>query len=103
MEKIIWAFWDTSALPNLVQKCINSWRVHLPDWKIIILSTETLKPYISLDELPSSFSDLSNPFKSDVLRLLLLKKYSGVWLDSSLFVLDNFDWLIDHRIRIVLL
>ncbi len=96
MKKIIWAFWDTSVLPNLVQKCIHSWRVHLPDWEIIIFSTKTMEPYISLDELPSSFSELSSPFKSDLLRLLLLKKYSGVWLDSSLFMLDNFDWLFDH-------
>ena len=96
MEKIIWAFWDTPTLPNLVRKCITSWRVHLPDWKIIILSTDTLEPYVSLDELPPSFFELSSPFKSDVLRLLLLKKYSGVWLDSSIFVLNNFDWLADH-------
>ena len=64
MKKIIWAFWDTSVLPNLVQKCIHSWRVHLPDWEIIIFSTKTMEPYISLDELPSSFSELSSPFKS---------------------------------------
>ena len=96
MKKIIWAFWDTSPLPNLVQKCINSWRVHLTNWEIIILSTETLNSYISLDELPPTFAELSSPFKSDLLRLLLLKNYSGVWLDSSLFVLDKFDWLDDH-------
>ena len=35
MKKIIWTFWDTSELPNLIQKCINSWTVHLIDWEII--------------------------------------------------------------------
>lgn len=99
MKKIIWAFWDTSDLPNLIEKCINSWRVHLIDWTIILLSPKTLELYISLEELPATFSELSSPFKSDLLRLLFLEKYSGVWLDSSLFVLDNFDWLLDHIAR----
>ena len=96
MKKIIWSFWNTSELPTLLQKCINSWIVHLIDWEIVVLSTKTLESYISLDELPTTFFELSSPFKSDLLRLLLLEKYSGVWLDASLFVLDNFDWLLDH-------
>ena len=40
-------------------------------------------------------SFLSIPQKADYIRLSLLKKYGGIWLDSDIIVIKNLQPIID--------
>lgn len=71
---------------NFMRLCIYRWKTLNPDWKVIVLCDETISNYV-----PEYFRIINNSpdrriqHKSDLLRLLLLSKYGGVWADGSLF------------------
>ena len=91
--KIIWSYWD-GPQDNLIKKCFHSWFEYLDDWDINILDEKSLE---SLNILkPSTWSELSPTTKSDIIRLNVLYKYGGIWMDASILLHQNFDWLTKY-------
>ena len=88
IPKIIWVFWD-KELPSLVEKIRKRNEEILISWKINFLNNETIYKFIEKEEFPKNFYTLSVQHKSDWIRLALLNKYGGVWLDSSIIINDN--------------
>jgi hypothetical protein len=90
MNKIIWTCWfqgeDDPDMPKLNRECIKRWRELNSDWQVNVLSDETIGNYVPeyFDILKGS-PERSRPAKSDLLRVLLLSKYGGVWADASVF------------------
>lgn len=85
VPKIIWSYWNSSDKPLLIESCIKSWEKHHPDYNIIILNEETYGQYV---DIPNA-KDHSIQFFTDILRLELLSKYGGWWLDSSIYMYDK--------------
>ncbi len=89
--KIIWQYWHQGVenAPEVIKKCLASVQKFEGDKTINILSLETIKDYI---ELPQRYYDLVNSGKmpialfSDVLRVNLLQKYGGTWIDSTVYL-----------------
>ena len=48
-EKIIWTLWfqGEAAAPEIVTRCINTWREKNPDFKLVFLSEDNIFDYIS--------------------------------------------------------
>jgi hypothetical protein len=80
IPKIIWTYWHSDDRPKLVEKCIESWRKHNPDWDIRVLSDTTVHQW--LPGFDHNGYDLQ-AHKSDMIRLMLIDKYGGVWSDAS--------------------
>ena len=91
MIKKVWSYWDGATRPEIITRCIDSWHTYLPDWEINILNEEALVKYNM--EKPASYDSLTPTTKSDVIRLWFLYKYGGVWMDASVLLLENLDWL----------
>jgi Capsular polysaccharide synthesis protein/Methyltransferase domain/Polysaccharide pyruvyl transferase len=97
LRKIIWSCWFQGRLeaPELVRKCLESWETRNPGWDFRCIDADTIARYVDL----SSHVDLKKQTitaasLSDILRLLLLNEYGGVWVDATTFCnvpLD--DWL----------
>ena len=93
-EEIIWQYWHQGRenAPLLIQKCFESVQKYESDKKINVLSFETIKDYV---ELPQKYYELLKAKKipiaifSDILRLNLLKKYGGCWVDSTIYLTDK--------------
>jgi hypothetical protein len=68
--------------------------LHPKGWKINFLNMESIYCYISKDDLPTNFEDLYVPRQSDCIRLALLEKYGGIWLDASILLYKSLDWVI---------
>ena len=90
MRKLLWSYWEGET-NDLLLKCINSWKKYLPDWQINILNENTVKQYNIIKS--STYEKLSATTKSDVIRLSLLYNYGGLWMDATILLLDNLDWL----------
>ena len=107
MNKTIWMAWlqgeEDESLPPLNKTCIQRWRNLNPTWDVNILSEETISDYVPeyWDIIKSSPNAhwrrwgrrARSAHKTDLLRLLLLDKYGGVWADASLYPrlpLDDF-------------
>lgn len=89
-EKIIWQYWhqDKKNAPEIIKKCLSSIKKHYPDYKVNVLSFDDIKDFI---ELPQKAYWLLENKKipialfSDILRLNLLSKYGGMWIDATMY------------------
>jgi len=97
LPKIIWFLWfqGYEKAPYVVKKCLASWRENNPGWKIVFLEEQNLKEYIDTKEIiGGNDSYVSRQALSDIIRINLLKKYGGVWVDSTCFCCNPLDdWL----------
>ena len=85
MIKQLFIFWDQGFenAPIVVKKCVLTWKKHNPTWNIILLDNSNLSQYIDLKlELPNNVSILKASL-SDVIRICLLEKYGGLWVDAT--------------------
>jgi hypothetical protein len=97
----VWSFWDSDELPFLVQKCVSSWERHLDSkkYKIVLLSESTVHQYLSsdiFDGLPNS-EQLQKANLSDFVRLSLLQKYGGIWLDATVYLKSDLSFLDEYN------
>jgi Capsular polysaccharide synthesis protein len=92
IPKTIWLFWNGQPSP-CAQACLNSVRAKNNDFKIIVLNSSTLRKY--LPEFPKTPKDLPIQLYSDLIRLMLLKQYGGIWLDHSIITTTSLNWIVN--------
>ena len=92
-QKIIWQYWDAGVrkAPKIVQRCIASVDKNLPKgYKHIVLDDTNVLNYVQLPQFVFDKMKLSSSFNktffSDLLRLFLLSKYGGVWIDATVLL-----------------
>jgi len=88
IPKLIWILWyqGIDEAPDLVRRCISSWKLHNPDWKVIFLDKNSLEEYISMrDFIDINRKDITIQKVSNLIRINLLAKYGGVWADATCF------------------
>lgn len=89
----IWQLWlqGKDNMPSIVQKCTQSVaKYHEND--IIFLTEENLKDYIELpDYIWEKYKKGIIPYAnfSDIIRLYLLAKYGGCWVDSTIYLTNK--------------
>lgn len=92
----IWTFWDSEEIPEFIQRCIQTWRDKNPNYEVIVLGPHNLDDYLSDYELQKintwKYNDCVQKY-SDLIRLSILPKYGGIWLDASIVCYENFDWV----------
>ncbi|RWA68561.1 MAG: hypothetical protein EOQ28_24985 [Mesorhizobium sp.] len=96
--KIIWILWlqGIEAAPPIVKACIASWQRVNPNWTIHVLAKENLADFLPEVNDPSSTlsTSLSDATYSDIIRVELLSRYGGVWVDATCYCLQPLDkWL----------
>jgi hypothetical protein len=93
IPKHIWTFWDSDNLPNTVIKCIDSWKKYNPDYEITLLKKETINQYIPETDI-YSLKHANTPQRiSDFVRIHVLKKYGGFWIDASILLTDSLEFI----------
>ena len=99
IPKKIWFLWYQGfpQAPLVVKKCYESWQKYNPDWEVIFLDENNLENYITPYLPPEKLSQLSKNHQSDLLRVELLAKYGGVWVDATTLCRVPLDkWLENH-------
>lgn len=88
-EKIIWQYWAQGYdnVPEVVRECLDSVDKYAEGFTIIRLTDENLSEYLEFPEFVQKKRHFfSRAFFSDLLRLMLLKTYGGLWLDATVFL-----------------
>lgn len=85
-DKLVWTYWNDENLPLTVRLCVASWHHCHPDWTVTVVTPKTLHRFLDPGAFPPIFATLSHTFQSDVIRILLLEQYGGVWMDSSILM-----------------
>jgi len=97
IPKIIWSFWDEPEIPKFIQDCHKNWRKYAHNYKIILLNKNNITDYV---DMPDNWKDLPSYRIADILRLKLLEKYGGIWMDASIILLDNPDNFVENDITL---
>lgn len=86
----IWICWfqGLEEAPPIVKRCYESVKKNNPDKEIIVITSENLHDYI---EFPAYIEKkwkngiITHTHMTDLLRLELLIKYGGTWIDATVF------------------
>lgn len=86
----VWVCWmqGMDKAPELVQKCYQSLQEHLTDRKIILITSKNISKYT---DFPPYIIEkykkglITHTHFSDLLRVELLCRYGGTWIDSTVF------------------
>ena len=84
----VWWCWlqGEDNAPILQKRCLESLRKKLVDRDIVVITNENLFDYVSMpDYIMKKYKKgiISNTHFSDLIRLQLLIKYGGTWIDST--------------------
>ncbi|MFV0573847.1 MAG: capsular polysaccharide synthesis protein [Vibrio sp.] len=99
ISKIIWIYWDTGFenAPEVVKLSVKSWVEMNPDYEVKLLSNDNLYTVLGFnfyDAFQLSTVRCLTPIKADILRLHILSKHGGVWVDATTFCLKPLsNWL----------
>lgn len=91
-RKFIWVCWlqGETHMPDVVKLCIRSLRKNAPEGaQVVVLSGANIREYVDFPDyvyrnLKSGRLTLTH--FSDLVRMALLRKYGGLWVDSTVFV-----------------
>lgn len=86
-SQTIWQMWwqGEDKAPELVQKCFQSVKKYYPDNRIVI-TENNYKQYVDVpDFIMDKFNKgiIGPALFSDIIRILLLIRHGGVWIDST--------------------
>ena len=69
-------------MPPLVQKCIKSWKKHLPDYEFKLWNEEAFN--INSNEwCKGAYENKKYAFVADYVRLIVLYEHGGIYLDTD--------------------
>ena len=98
MSKRIWLYWHQGFehAPPIIEKCISSWRSSNSDWKISTLDWSSVRTIIDVTDIETIYRSRSINLAgvSDLIRLALISKYGGLWIDATVLALKPLEqWL----------
>lgn len=97
IPRILWAYWDGGTPPLVVQRCFAQWRRLHPHFDVRILDAAGVRRL--LPDMPAALSQAAVAKRSDWLRLELLRRHGGIWLDASTILTEPLDWVLDAQAR----
>lgn len=94
-DYIIWYFWwqGKQAMPQIIKECYNSIERNRQGHKICFIDKSNYKEYVDIpDYILEKFERgvISTSHFSDIIRLLLLSKYGGWWIDAAMYVIKPY-------------
>lgn len=94
VPKRIWILWlqDIDHAPEIVKCCYESVRKYCPDYQITMLDESKVEQYVTLPDIIRrkwSRKQISPAHYSDMIRLSVLLKYGGIWMDATCLLTDR--------------
>lgn len=89
----VYTFWEPREnIPYYLRLCMETWKKFLPNATIVVLDYKNIGEFIDVRELGLNlFSDKRFNFLhiSDAIRVALLAKHGGVWIDVDTIILNS--------------
>lgn len=92
----VWVCWfqGLDNAPELVKKCYESLKNNLKDKEIILITSENISEYVTFpDYIMEKWEKgiITHTHMTDLLRLELLIKYGGTWIDSTVLCTSSIE------------
>ncbi|PHH89626.1 hypothetical protein CDD83_5642 [Cordyceps sp. RAO-2017] len=112
-ERNVWAFWHSGFrhMAPWVQRNVIGWVRRLgPSWTVHVLdlvpgSDTNVHNYLEQDFFPDAFNNgtmdgpHTGPHRADLMKLPLLWKYGGVWMDAGIILFRSLDDMFWTRLE----
>ena len=97
IPKIIHYCWfGRGEKPELAKKCIASWKKFCPDFEIREWNEDNCD-YLAMPFMAEAYAAKKYAFVSDVMRLVVLERYGGMYFDTDVEVLRDISPLLDDE------
>ena len=94
-KKIHYCWFGRGEKPKLAKKCIASWKKYMSDYEIIEWNEDNFD--IDMNAYTRMCYDQKKyAFLTDYVRLIVVQKYGGIYFDTDVEVVRNFDDLLDN-------
>lgn len=102
-ENIVWIFWwqGSNNMPPIVNSCYQRAILLNPDKKICLLTKDNIDEYLEINpkiKMMVENKTISITFFSDYLRMGLLAKYGGIWLDATVYLTRSLNPLFSGKL-----
>lgn len=96
IPKIIHFCWlSGDPYPNSIQKCLDSWQKHLPDYEFMLWDTKRF----NLEDniwVKQAFETKKYAFAADYIRLYAVYHHGGIYMDTDIEVIKPFNDLLNR-------
>lgn len=100
IPKVIHYTWFSGdALPPKVEKCIATWKKHMPDYTLRCWDLESIKDIDNIF-VREALAERKWAYVSDYVRLYAVYHEGGIYLDTDVEVFQSFDPFLHHRLFI---
>lgn len=91
MTDTVWICWfqGIDNAPELVKNCVASMKYHIKDRNFVFIDKDNFKNYCDIPEYiieKWQKGYITNTHFSDILRLALLTRHGGLWLDATTYM-----------------
>jgi len=76
------------------EMCADSWRKLNPTYEVHVLDHGSMWRWLARKDLPKQFDKLMIQHQADAIRLALISRYGGIWLDASLLLVKPIEHII---------
>lgn len=98
IPKIIHYVWvGNNPKPKDIKKCMKTWKKHLKDYKIIEWN-ESNFDISSHPFVKKAYEAKKWAYVSDYIRMYAIYNYGGIYLDTDVLVLENFDKFLNNKV-----
>ena len=95
-KKIHYVWVGGNEKNNTIKQCMKTWGKHLEGYEVI----EWNENNFDIDSHPfvkAAYKAKKWAYVSDFIRAYVIYKYGGIYLDTDILVLDNFDRFLNNR------
>lgn len=98
IPKIIHYVWvGNNPKPKNIKKCMKTWKKHLKDYEIIEWNESNFDinshPFVK-----KAYEAKKWAYVSDYIRMYAIYNYGGIYLDTDVLVLENFDKFLNNKV-----
>ena len=96
----LWMYYDGPRHPIVQQMIDKTLSTTSRNWNTHFLTSDNISQFVDETTLPKKFSWYSSQNQADLLRLILLYKYGGWWMDATTIVNAD-EFMIEARQQLI--
>lgn len=96
IPKIIHYCWfGPNNVPDKIQENIKTWKIECPDYEVKEWNEKTFDVHLN-KYTENAYNNKEWAFLSDYVRLWVINKYGGIYLDTDVQIIKNLDFFLKH-------
>lgn len=93
---IHYTWFSGDPFPDNIQNCINSWKIHLPNYEFKLWDMETIRN-INVPFLKEAIQAKKWAYAADFVRSYAVFHYGGIYLDTDVMLYQSLDKFLNNR------